>query len=90
MKLSDLKAGDVVYLDNGFTCAPAGQTTIQGGEGGPLWFPCCGDKEYEEGVALDQVHDLEGQKLADGELAGISWFGWNSEGEPYPVPTKDK
>lgn len=54
-KLSELKVGDKVELDEGFTCHAAGIVTLQADAEGKLYFDC------EEGG-----HDLDGQ-ADDGE-----------------------
>lgn len=66
MKLSDLKAGDVIVLDDGFLCAPAGPVTVEVDErNGVPYFRC----NFEGGSR----HYLDGQEDGDGELIGVSW-----------------
>lgn len=57
-KLSELKAGDSIELDNGFTCAKSGVTTVQEDNLG-LYFTCS-----------DGRHTLAGQ-VEDETLIGI-------------------
>ena len=73
LKVSELKAGDVVVLDGGFSCAPEGRTVLQEDEHG-LWFPCAGG-DAEEGfdpAKLTQKHYVAGQVRQDGTLVGMS------------------
>lgn len=58
-RIVDLKAGDKVELDESFSCAPAGQTTIEEIDG-HLYFNC------DEGR-----HYLVGQDDGDGYCIGI-------------------
>lgn len=59
MKLSDLKAGDSVFADSGFTCLHGGFHTVCADDGG-LYLECD-----------DGHHYLEGQENEHGELVGI-------------------
>lgn len=61
MKLKDLKAGDTVIVDGGFTCMKPGHKEVLSDNGG-LYLGC------DEGV-----HYLVGQEDEDGELIGLSW-----------------
>lgn len=54
-KLSELKAGDSIELDGGFTCATAGRTKVQEDDGG-LYFACGDGHHYLSGQADDGVH----------------------------------
>jgi len=59
-KLDQLKAGDHVEIDDGFTCMSAGTTIVHEGAGGELYIPCsCGR------------HFLSGQHDGDNWLVGI-------------------
>lgn len=63
MKLSDIKEGQVINLDAGFTCAKKGPVVVEKDDKGRLYFPC------------DQGHHLlDGQVDHDnnGELIGIT------------------
>lgn len=61
MKMSELKGGDWVVIDSGFTCAPASVVTVEEDEHGSLYFECSEGK-----------HFLDGQLDRDGELVGLS------------------
>lgn len=68
-KLSELKAGDKVELDNGFTCHARGVTRL-GEDSGGLFFRCNGDKEKKT-PPYRLTHHIAGQ-ADDGEhLVGI-------------------
>lgn len=59
-KLSELKVGDTIELDGGFTCRQAGRATVKARPDGALYFDC-----------TDGGHALHGQ-ADDGEnLVGI-------------------
>lgn len=60
MKIKEIKLGDVILLDDGFTCAEAGLVTIQENWAG-YFFSC------EQGQ-----HYLDGQEDAAGDLIGMS------------------
>lgn len=60
MKLSDIKAGDTIIIDGGFTCAPAGPVQVYN-HMGDLCFACSSGH-----------HNLDGQENENGELIGIS------------------
>ena len=71
-KLSELKAGDVVELDSGFTCASAGFRTL---------------KETKDGLAFDcaegeAAHAIAGQ-ADDGEHC-IGIYRADDPGRPVP------
>lgn len=40
LKIADLKAGDTVYIDNGFTCMDAGPKTVNFDEYGEPFLSC--------------------------------------------------
>ena len=61
MKYQDLKPGDTVILDGGFTCHPPGPVTVKEGTEG-LYFDCASGQ-----------HFIDGQKDEDGTLIGLSW-----------------
>lgn len=48
VKLADLKDGDVVQLDDGFTCHSAGQCEVHD-DGGRLYFRCSEGRHYLDG-----------------------------------------
>lgn len=58
-KLADLKAGDAVVTDDGFTCMPLGQKIVEADEHG-LFVRCSEGQHY-----------LDGQEGDDGSLIGI-------------------
>lgn len=61
MKLSDIKAGDMVRVDDGFPCMSEGLKTVAANEGGDLYVTCD-----------DGKHFLDGQEDENGDLLGIS------------------
>ena len=61
MKLSDLHDGDIVILDDSFTCIAAGEQVVKIGRH-CIPFVWCSHGE----------HYLDGQVGDDGELIGIS------------------
>ena len=61
VKLSDLKAGDLVQVDDGFTCMRSGPRYVRvDKEDGRLYVHCAAGK-----------HFLEGQLADDGTLVGV-------------------
>lgn len=62
MKLSDLKAGDIVLTDDGFTCLAEGEHRVEADEDGDLYIPCSDGKHFLSGQEDDET----------GELVGIS------------------
>ena len=60
MYLSDVKVGDVVYTDGGFTCMSPGPKKVKGDVTG-LYLCCAQGRHY-----------LDGQKGTTGSLIGIS------------------
>lgn len=79
MKMSDLKAGDFVVLDNGFTCRGPGEAEIKADSHG-LYFDCCAADEeaHEQGTdaqvdpaRMTDRHYLDGQEDDGGELVGM-------------------
>jgi len=61
MKMTDLKAGDVVIPDNGFGCLEEGQQCEVGSEAGCLFVYCDLGKHY-----------LDGQIDKDGNIVGLT------------------
>ncbi len=61
MKLTDLRAYDIIQADVHFTCMSAGFKTIQANDHGELYVQC------DEGR-----HYLNGQTDSRGELVGFS------------------
>lgn len=62
MKLNDLKAGDAVAIDEGFTCMYAGIRIVQQDANGDLFIYCAWGRHY-----------FDSQKDETKELIGISW-----------------
>lgn len=60
MKLEDLKAGDTITLDAGFTCALPRSVIVEKDMGGKF-FKCDDGKHY-----------LDGQEDETGHLVGVS------------------
>lgn len=61
MKITDVKEGDKLIADAGFTCMKDGQVgEVFRTEGGDLAIPCA-----------DGSHTLDGQANDDGELIGL-------------------
>jgi hypothetical protein len=61
MKLSDLKPGDTVIADAGFTCMAAGPKIVESDDGRGLYVRCRRGRHY-----------LDGQETDDDELVGLS------------------
>ena len=55
-KLSELKVGDIVELDGGFTCQEAGVATVHSDEDEKLYFICGDGRHYLSGQADDGEH----------------------------------
>ena len=62
IKLSDLKPGDIIIADGGFTCMHSGPKTVQIDELG-LYVSC-----FDNG----ERHYLDGQVSSNGELVGFT------------------
>lgn len=58
-KLSELKAGDTIELDDGFTCAEAGEAKVVQRDGG-LCFRCGEGWHYLTGQLADDDNTLIG------------------------------
>jgi hypothetical protein len=75
MKLTDLKAGDIVHVDDGFPCMDEGHKTVYEDDHG-LYVECRGGEEDDDGnpIVLEspEHHYLEGQEDEDGELIGVT------------------
>ena len=70
VKLSDIKPGDRLRCDDGFTCIPANAIRIvRRAANGDLAIRCRGAEGAEEW----QDHCLDGQVGDDGELIGVGW-----------------
>ena len=68
MKLSDLKPGDRLRCDGGFTCIPAGAVRVVRDDAGDLFIAC-----------RKGVHRLAGLIHEDDELIGVGWV-WRQDG----------
>lgn len=55
VKRGEIKAGDTVFLDSGFTCVKAGPVEIQQGMRG-LYFRCSAGAHYIDGQLEDGVY----------------------------------
>jgi hypothetical protein len=58
MKLSDIKAGDIVNVE-GLTCMPAGRHTVQSDDKG-LFIPCSSGKHYLDGQEDEETGEMVG------------------------------
>lgn len=63
MLLNELKAGDIIAIDDGFTCLSEGNHTVEKDESGELFIKCKDGKHFLEGQEDDET----------GELVGIAW-----------------
>jgi len=61
MKLDELNLGQIVQVDDGFTCMPQGTKEVKASEDGTLFLEC-----------TDGRHYLDGQIDKDGDLIGIT------------------
>jgi len=72
MKLSDLKPGDVIVADGGFTCIDDGrECLVKADEYSDLYVDCCGADGNESVYA--SRHTLEGHGDDHGEVIGFAW-----------------
>lgn len=55
-KLSELKEGDKIELDSGFTCHAAGPIEVRADPKGDLYFPCKEGRHMLDGQADDGEH----------------------------------
>jgi hypothetical protein len=60
-KISDIKVGDILIADDGFTCMKAGEHEVKASEAGALFIDC-----------TEGRHFLAGQERADGTLIGLT------------------
>lgn len=73
-RLSDLKPGDKVQVDSGFTCTPDNVTRkVYAAKNGDLCIRCGGPFEVGETKDAPQVHDhaLDGQLAYKDYLVGV-------------------
>lgn len=71
LKLNELKVGDKVFVDNGFTCMDAGEKIVKSDKG-HLYVEC--DAGH---------HDLAGQLNDDGTLSGVSLQSFDVVGRQW-------
>jgi hypothetical protein len=73
--LDDLKSGDKLIADCGFTCLREGEVVIVQQDADGLFVPCCEHETGEYGKPADdtreQQHYLEGQRGCNGECVGL-------------------
>jgi hypothetical protein len=55
VKITDIKPGDVLIADAGFTCVEAGPVAIEEDENGELYFLCSEGRHYLDGQTDDGV-----------------------------------
>lgn len=75
-KLSDLKPGDKLVADGGFTCLREGEVVmVRADEKGDLFVLCCAhdDGDFGKPVSDERMeqHFLIGQEGEDGECVGL-------------------
>ena len=70
MKLSDLKEGDTVLVDGGFTCMKAGIKVVQEDTTRGFYVDKTKDKGFYVSCSAGR-HYLDGQEDEAGELVGI-------------------
>lgn len=59
VKLSDVKAGDTIELDDGFPCWPVGgQVAVEADADGDLYFACTHGKHFLEGQTDEETWDV--------------------------------
>lgn len=72
VKLADVKVGDKLIADGGFTCIPAGTVLIvHADEEETLYVRCSGPDEDEGYAPTETRHTLDGQEANDGTLIGL-------------------
>lgn len=60
MKLSELKAGDVICTDDGFSCTYSTQHIVEADGYGDLFFKCSHDRHYLSGQVNFETKELMG------------------------------
>lgn len=79
MELAELKSGDIIVADGGFTCIDEGRECVVRDDGdGDLYVDCCGPEDTCSDY-FDQ-HALIGQEDEEGNLIGFSWPGSRAAG----------
>lgn len=77
-KLSEVKPGDILIADGGFTCIPEGARLTVREDSDGLYVPCAGDDADSGHPIIGGQHYLEGQ-ADDGEhLVGF----YKADGNP--------
>ena len=56
LKLAEAFSGQVILLDDGFTCHVSGVTFLNGDEDGRLYFECDEGRHYIDGQADDGIN----------------------------------
>jgi hypothetical protein len=83
--MEDIKAGDKLVADGGFTCIEEGRVCdVKSDAGGKLYVDCCGSEcDFREGVldrddpkdfTYSEKHMLDGQEDDDGTVIGFKRF----------------
>lgn len=72
MKMKDLKAGDIVVVDGGFTCIDPGRKCDVKRDGDGLYIECRGPDGLKRNKPYHEKHHLDGQIGKGGELIGLS------------------
>lgn len=74
-KLDDLKPGDKLVADGGFTCLKAGEVVTVEKDGDGLFVRCCahddGDYGHPVNDSRNEQHYLDGQEGEGGECVGL-------------------
>ena len=79
-KLDQIKAGDVLIADGGFTCMSDGEVVTVKSDDGGLFVRCAGPDEGDDADAdhgkpstthRREQHYLDGQEGDDGECVGL-------------------
>lgn len=61
VKLTEIRAGDILVADAGFTCMSAGEKLVQADRYGELYISCSSGRHY-----------LNGQLNDSGQLVGLT------------------
>lgn len=76
MKLADIKIGDCVCLDGGFTCMKSGLQRVKGDERG-LYIPCDDGRHYLDGQEDEEGAELVGISPAQQDAHVARWHLWS-------------
>jgi hypothetical protein len=78
LKMDDIKVGDKLIADGGFTCIEEGRVCEVKARGDTLYVDCCGSNSdlRDEGsdptlLTYTSSHDLDGQEDEDGTILGF-------------------